>query len=200
MSFSSQEDAASRAEAFLRTGDTASAEVIYRQILEATPAGERLAPGLAVGSCLARRRQWPAARLHLSALVEQFPDSGVALAYLGAVKVEESDFAEGRDDLDRAIELEPDAGIVFIKRGELFQRLGLLRQAESDYQQALKISLPDQATRDYCRHVLTGVRTELKTVIERKAPPLPLLGRGIFRRKRGEKKEQLLPVSVGRSN
>ena len=51
MSFSSQEDAASRAEAFLRTGDTASAEVIYRQILEATPAGERGRRGGGAAGC-----------------------------------------------------------------------------------------------------------------------------------------------------
>ena len=188
---STQETRARNAEALLASGDTVAAEIIYRQIHEETLPAARLAPGLAVGACLARRRLWPEARAHFSRLCAEFPASGTALAMLGAAKIEEADFSGGRDDLDRAVALEPGAGLVFVKRAELFHRLGLLRQAEADYQHALRVALPDEATRDYCRRALMSVRSELKTVIERRLPSLPFAGRRMFGRRRDDERATL---------
>jgi len=193
-------DAYARAEAFLKSGDTLSAERIYRELLETATPGRRLPLGLAIGSCLARRRQWDAANAHFAALVEQFPESGEARSFLGATRIELADFDGGRDDLNLAIAMSPGEGIVFIKRGELHHRVGLLRQAEADYQAALHLSLPDAYTRDFCRHALLNVRSELKTVIERKAPPFPNV-RNLFRRfRRTEAREPLHAAPVGRSS
>jgi tetratricopeptide (TPR) repeat protein len=188
-----------KAEAFLKAGDTLSAERIYRDLAVNATAERTLPLGLAIGSCLARRRLWADAKTHFETLVAQFPDSGEARSFLGATKVELADFDGGRDDLDQAIAMSPGEGIVFIKRGELYHRLGLLRQAEADYQAALLLHLPDDYTRDFGRRALLNVRAELKTVIERKAPPLPD-PRNLFRRFRNsESSEPLQSVPVGRS-
>ncbi len=192
------EQDAARAESLLNLGDVAGAETIYQAIFQATPKSQSLAAGTAVGVCLARRRQWQAAREHFTRLHADFPGNGLLLAYRGAAKAELADFDDARDDLDAAADQSPDDGVVFIKRAELFHRFGLLRQAAADFQHALLVSLPDAATRDFCRQALLKVRAELKTSVERNPPTIANPFRKFSRKGARIKSVESLPLSVGR--
>jgi tetratricopeptide (TPR) repeat protein len=162
----------------LAEGDTATAVTIYRQLYEGAQSDDTLLPGLALGACLARRREWPDALELFAVLTERFPGSAMARAYLGATRLELADFATAREDLDAAVAIDPNDAVVYAKRAEYFVRVGLFRQAEADYQQALRLPMPDDATRNYCRSALLSVRAELKTAIERSAPsPRVALGK-----------------------
>lgn len=191
-------EAIARAESLLAAEETLDAEAIYRSIAASLSPADALPARIAVGVCLARRRQWREAEAHFASVHADFPDSGLALAYLAAVKTELGEFDEARAHGDAAIALSPGEGMVYVKRGELSHRLGLLRQAEADYQTALRLALPDATTRDYCRKALLAVRADLKSAMERSTPAPTLFVRALFRRRPAAQPAEA-PLPAGRS-
>jgi hypothetical protein len=81
--------------------------------------------------------------------------------------------------------------MVFVKRGEANYRVGLLREALADFQQAARLPIDDQHTLDYVRAAILAVRRELKTSFERTVPAPSQFWR------RFSRISKAMPVAVG---
>jgi tetratricopeptide (TPR) repeat protein len=137
---------------------------------------------IGVGVCYARMRRWDEAVHVLTSVVERYPESGMARAYLGAARFEVGEIEAARDDLDAAVRMAPEEAIVWVKRGEAMLRMGLLREALSDLGRAARLPMPDVATREYVRSLLTQTRRDLGSSVERVIPSPAQLWRKLTRR------------------
>ncbi len=171
------------AAAALGDGEIDRARPIYQAVMaEPTSPDARQLAAIGLAVCNARRREWAEAEAVLQDVVAADPDSGMARAYLGAVRFERGDVDTARDDLDEAVRLAPEEAIVFIKRGEVSLRIGLLRDALGDFQRAARLPAPDETTRDYVRGLLTATRRELASSVERVIPAPSDVWRRLTRR------------------
>lgn len=178
----------------LDAGNVDQAAAIYARLYAGAADGRAAyLPGLALAACHARRRRWIEGEALLLTLVERYPASGMARAYLGGMRLELERFDDARADLDLAISIAPGEAIVYIKRGELLLRLGLLRGAMQDFQQALRLPAPDEVTRDYCRSAVLSLRQDISTSVERRIPSPSSL----WRRFRSGAPEPVPAPSVG---
>lgn len=156
----------------LAAGASADALTHYQPAQAATDPAIALAAGLGVAVCFARQRRWDAAEVTLTDLAERFPASGVALAYLAAVQFERGAVAVAEHTFVRAATVEPDAALVFVKRGEMRVRLGLLREGLADLQHASRLGGLDDPTQTHLRSLHVAVRRQLATALDRPTPRL----------------------------
>jgi tetratricopeptide (TPR) repeat protein len=150
------------------------------------------AAAMGVAICHARKRRWPAAETELAQIVERFPLATDARAYLGAVRFEQGMANEARADLDLAIQLDPLNSLSWIKRGEVLNRLGMIKEALSDFQQASRLETPDEQLRPYIRDMIIQLRRNNASTIER----VPVAPRQIWNRLRGRVEKRLVPAVV----
>jgi len=185
--------ALSHAAAALDNGTIDRARAIYASLAsDPQGAGQPLIAGIGLAVCHARQRAWDEAEAVLVPLAGREPGSGIVRAYLGAVRFEQGQIDQAREDLDLAVTLAPEDPVVFIKRGEVALRVGLLRAALADFQQAARLPAPDTITRDYVRTMVISTRKELESSIER-AIPEP---RNLWRRFRRPSQREGAPASL----
>lgn len=116
------ERALARARFLVQEGRTEEAETAYRDLLTSQP---DLKPCWAEYFDLLRRSGRPDAALHVAAAAEkQFPESAFALALTGAALIELERYHEALTVLERAVESDPDLGIVWHELGVAAYRLG----------------------------------------------------------------------------
>jgi tetratricopeptide (TPR) repeat protein len=155
---------------------------------------EGFVASIGVAVCYARMRRWGEAVEALIRMVETYPESGMVRAYLGAARFELGEIETARDDLDAAVTMTPDDAIVWVKRGEAMLRLGLLKDALSDLGRAARSPMPDLATREYVRALLTQTRRDLSGSVERVIPsPAHLWRRLTGRRAESARTRQAMP-------
>jgi predicted Zn-dependent protease len=156
----------------LAAGATAEALTHYQRANAAPDPTIALAGGLGVAVCLARQRHWAEAESALRVLTERFPASGLALAYLAAVRFEQGAVDDAQLFFARAAALEPETALIFVKRGEMQVRLGLLREGLADLQHASRLGGLDEQTREYVRGLQLVVRRQLASSLDRPVPRL----------------------------
>jgi predicted Zn-dependent protease len=167
----------------LEAGDVAKAISITKALIADKPEGESsFAAEVTLTVCHARRREWAEAEALLSSLAKRYPGSAMVRSYLGATRFELGQIELGRDDLDAAVQLEPDSALPYIKRGEYLLRLGLLRHAHADLKRGAELPAPDTATREYTRHLLVQVRQDIAGSIERNPTSPAKVWRRLFKR------------------
>jgi predicted Zn-dependent protease len=176
----------------LAAGSTSEALAHYQRVSAAPDPAIALAGGLGVAVSLARQSRWSEADVVLSDLAARFPASGIARAYLAAVRFEQGAVAEAQRFFAEAAALEPEAAIVFVKRGEMQVRLGLLREGLADLQRASRLGGLDEQTREHVRGLLLAVRRQMATSLDR---PVPRLSR-LWQRIGGEARAATAPVDL----
>jgi tetratricopeptide (TPR) repeat protein len=116
------ERALARARFLVQEGRTEEAEAAYRELLTSQP---DLKPCWAEYFELLRRSGRPDAALNVAAAAEkQFPESAFALALTGAALIELERYHEALTVLERAVESDPDLGLVWHELGVAAYRLG----------------------------------------------------------------------------
>jgi Tfp pilus assembly protein PilF len=116
------ERALARARYLVREGRTDDAEAAYREVLTLHP---DLKPGWAESFELLRSSGQAEAALRVAQAAHgQFPDSAFALALMGAALIELARYHEALTVLERAVECDPDLGIVWHELGVAAYRLG----------------------------------------------------------------------------
>lgn len=154
------------AAAALAAGDIDAALAAYRRALDDGTV-DSVTGLLGLTICHGRRRQWVAAENALKSVIGLDPQSGIAYAYLGAVRLEQGKVEAACDDLDRALALAPADTLVRLKRGEAFFRLGRLSEAEAECREAVFLADANPVIRDYARTLLLGIRRELARSLSR---------------------------------
>lgn len=137
-------------------GNPAAAVAALRAMLADDPDDRYVRLGLAAVSL--QTGDWAAGLAELERLRATGPFEPIVEAYAAGALLELGRVGEAQVVLEEARAGAPDDFFVAMKRGELFCRLGIYPTAVAEFNRALSLAVPDDATRQAVRDLLAFAR------------------------------------------